>query len=140
VTGEGGQGFKEWCLVELMGHRRMAGLVSEATIGGAALTRIDVYLPDGAAPILTQFYGPSAIYALTPMGERECRQFAARNVPQPVTRYEIEPPRPTCSDCGRALNGVEVELGTGLCSRCRGDAEEDDERTADDVEPADVPF
>jgi hypothetical protein len=138
VTGEGGQGFKEWCLVELMGHRRMAGLVSEATIGGAALTRIDVFVPDGAAPILTQFYGPSAIYALTPMGERECRLFAARNVPQPVTRYELEPPAPRCEDCGRQLTKGELERGAPYCDRCRG---HDDETEQDDsAEPADIPF
>jgi hypothetical protein len=80
----------------LMGHRRLAGLVSEATIGGASLVRIDVYLPGEEAPVATQFYGPPAIYAITPMAEDLARRFAVANKPQPVTRYDLpalEPPR-----------------------------------------------
>jgi len=55
------KGFKEWAILELMGHRRLAGLVSEQQIGGASFIRIDIPGKDG--PLLsefqaTQFYSP----------------------------------------------------------------------------------
>jgi hypothetical protein len=33
--------FKDWAILELMGHRKLAGLVSEETHFGVALCRID---------------------------------------------------------------------------------------------------
>ena len=78
--------FEEWAILELMGHRRLAGRVSEETIGGAAFIRIDV--PDGA----TQFYAPGAVYCITPTTEALARQFAKGNRPQPVSRYELLAP------------------------------------------------
>ena len=36
--------FEEWAVLELMGHRRLAGKVTEATIGGGAFLRIDIPL------------------------------------------------------------------------------------------------
>ena len=38
-------GFKQWAILELMGHRRLAGLVSETTLAGGAFLRIDVPSP-----------------------------------------------------------------------------------------------
>lgn len=37
--------FEGWAILELMGHRRLAGHISEAQIGGASFIRIDV--PNG---------------------------------------------------------------------------------------------
>lgn len=34
--------FKEWCVVELMGHVRMAGLVTEVELFGSKQGRIDI--------------------------------------------------------------------------------------------------
>jgi len=34
--------FEGWCVLELMGHRRLAGYVSEQEIAGADMLRIDV--------------------------------------------------------------------------------------------------
>ena len=34
--------FEGWAILELMGHRRLAGKLSEAIIGGASFIRIDV--------------------------------------------------------------------------------------------------
>ncbi|HUX16647.1 MAG TPA: hypothetical protein VMW52_09260, partial [Phycisphaerae bacterium] len=59
------EGFCEWCIVELFGHQRMAGLVSEATIGGCAFVRVDVPAAEGAAAY-TRFLGQGAVYAMTP--------------------------------------------------------------------------
>ncbi|MDX3106058.1 hypothetical protein [Nonomuraea angiospora] len=81
-----------WVILELLGHRRLAGHVTTEEIAGASFLRIDI---PGAAdePPITQFYGPSAIYAITPTSEEIARAAAARSRPRPVQRWELEPPR-----------------------------------------------
>ena len=62
-----------WAIVELMGHNRIAGLISEAEIGGVVLLQIDVPEVDGMQAF-TKFYGMSAIYAITPTNEETVRE------------------------------------------------------------------
>ena len=80
------EGFKQWCVLELMGHRKLAGLVSEEARFGTVMCRIDV--PQGKG-FVTQHYGGSSIYACTPTTEEICRAFAKSNVVAPVSRYEL---------------------------------------------------
>jgi hypothetical protein len=83
--------FEGWALLELMGHRRLAGFVREVSIAGAGFIRIDVPGPAGAADVATQFYSPGSVYAMTPIAEDVARGFAARCRPEPVTRWELPP-------------------------------------------------
>jgi len=82
-------GYQGWAILELMGHRKLAGRVCEATVGSAPLLRIDVFDGDDEAPSLTQFYSPGAIYCITPANEDLCRKFAAGFAPGPVSHYEL---------------------------------------------------
>lgn len=61
----------EWMIVELMGHRILAGRASEVTRFGATMLRLEIDR-DGEAP-LVQFYGAQAIYCLTPTDEATVR-------------------------------------------------------------------
>jgi hypothetical protein len=79
--------FEEWAVLELMGHRKLAGKVSETTIFGGVLLRIDIPSKDGA--FTTQFYSPSSIYCLTPTTEAMARAYAVQNQPAPVSRWEL---------------------------------------------------
>ena len=83
--------FEGWAILELMGHRRLAGRLSESTIGGGAFVRIDV--PGDGADVATQFYSPAAVYCITPTTEDVARKIAARSKPEPATRWELEPAR-----------------------------------------------
>lgn len=76
-----------WFLVELMGHRRLAGKVTEQTIAGAGFLRIDVPGPDGN--VATQFFAPSSVYALTPITEELARRVADASRFEPVTEWDI---------------------------------------------------
>ncbi len=71
----GGSAFEGWGVLELFGHRRLGGYVSEQELAGQAFVRIDV--PDRRGPVekvlATQLYHPNAVYALTPCGESEAR-------------------------------------------------------------------
>lgn len=79
----------EWAIVELMGHRRLAGHVSEQEIAGQAFLRLDV----PADPPVTQFYSASAVYCITPTTEEIARAVGARTAPAPVHRFELEAAR-----------------------------------------------
>ena len=80
--------YEGWAILELMGHRRRAGQVSEVELASAKLLRLDIPAVDdeGAAiPALTEFYGGAAIYCLTPCAEDVARRIArAIGNPHPV--------------------------------------------------------
>lgn len=79
-----------WVVLELMGHRRLAGHLTEATIGGAPFLRLDVPGADGQ-PAATQYYAATAVYCITPTSEDTARQVAAIGRPAPVARWELPP-------------------------------------------------
>ena len=82
-----------WTILELMGHRRLAGYVNEVEIAGQGFLRLEIpaaEIDGDELPAVTQFYSPSAVYALTPTTEELARQVRSR--PQPVHAFEI--PRP----------------------------------------------
>lgn len=86
--------FDEWAIVELMGHRKLAGRVSEAPLGRGELFRLDV--PDGLMSdrFVTQFYGWSSVYCMTVTDELAARKFAVMHQPTPVHRWELPPASP----------------------------------------------
>ena len=85
--------FRQWAVLELMGHRRLAGLVCEEEIAGAGFLRLDVYEGPSTAPVATQFYSPKSVYCLTPTTEIVARRLGERLKPEPVATYELEVPR-----------------------------------------------
>lgn len=85
------QGFEGWAILELMGHVRLAGRVSEESHFGIALGRIDIPTQSGES-YTTQYFGGSSIYRLTPTTEEIARSIAAQNQPQPVRSWELPKP------------------------------------------------
>lgn len=83
--------LETWAIVELMGHRKLAGKVSEETHFGTVLLRLDT--PQGDDWV-TQYYGGQSIYCLTPCEEAAARTVAAHYAPEPVHRYELLPAPP----------------------------------------------
>lgn len=81
-------GFKEWCVVELFGHQRFAGLVSQAD-WPAGFARLEVPATPGHGP-MTQILSPNSIYRLSPTTEAIARVVAEECRPEPVSRYELE--------------------------------------------------
>lgn len=82
--------FEGWAILELMGHRKLGGMLSEAVVGGAAFIRIDVAAEE-SQPAATQFYAPAAVYCITPCTEETARGLARGMRPAPVSRYELLP-------------------------------------------------
>jgi hypothetical protein len=73
--------LETWAVVELFGHDRIAGFMTEEEIAGAAFVRVDVPEVDGEQAY-SKLFGPSAIYAITPVSEdvarAACQRFAVR--------------------------------------------------------------
>lgn len=91
--------FESWAIVELFGHTRMAGHVSEQTVGGASFVRVDVPDTDGQ-PGFTRLLGAGAIYAINPCTEELARAAAGRFRTQPIQAYEIRGLLPATAGCG----------------------------------------
>ena len=85
--------FAEWAIVEIMGHKRFAGYVTEQAVGGASFVRIDVpeiSLPSGdVLPAFTKLFGAASIYCISPCTEETARLFAASIRAEGFSRYEV---------------------------------------------------
>lgn len=80
--------FEQWAIIDLFGHQRLAGIVSEATIGGCAFVRVDVPESEGE-PGFTRFFGNGAIYSISPVEENIARLFAKQYRARPVQAYDL---------------------------------------------------
>lgn len=78
--------FRQWCIIELMGHVRLAGLVSEEQRFGVTLGRIDI--PQGEEWV-TQYFGGTAVYRVTPTTEEIAREISRANMHQPVSPLRL---------------------------------------------------
>lgn len=76
-----------WCVVELMGHRRLVGRVTETELAGTGMLEVEVHTPDGT--VVTQVYSPQALYCLTPITEDSAMEMLPINVVNPVHRWEL---------------------------------------------------
>lgn len=99
---------KQWALVELFGHNRIAGEISEQTIGGCSFVRIDVPATD-SEPGFTKLYGNGAIYAVTFVQEEIARAAAKTFRVRPVTPYEI----PELRQLRLGVEGGDAGAGAG---------------------------
>lgn len=106
--------FEEWAVVELFGHQRIAGRVSEATIGGCAFIRVDV--PQTAKPAYTKYFGNGAVYAMTP-----CDEAVARLAADEIEKFNlpIRVHMPTAAQ-------IPARVGDGFDALDDGDDYDDD--------------
>ena len=87
--------FDQWGVVEVMGHKKFAGHITEQVIAGSALIRIDV--PEVAVvdwrgenertyAAYTKLVGVASVYAITPTTEEIARAMAKE-----IARYDGDP-------------------------------------------------
>lgn len=93
--------IEQWAIVELFGHQRIAGRVSEQTIGGCSFVRVDVpelVGAEGKPPLqgFTKLYGQGAIYAVTFVDQPAAMAAARALCAQPIAPWEL----------GRALQAL----------------------------------
>ncbi len=106
-----GKKFDMHAIVELMGHQRIAGHVTEVAIGGAAFIRVDVpavtrraHYSDKSEEVAayTRYLSAAAIYAINPCTEEVARAAAASVYVSAPSLLEFKQPE---LSAGRASDG-----------------------------------
>lgn len=91
-----------WGLIELMGHAKIAGQISEEEFGGTKLIRVDVpEMPErtdmlfgrertipATAPF-TKYIGGAAVYSMTPLSREACLRVIQRFEHVPVQAVDL---------------------------------------------------
>ena len=100
--GEGGMDAADtpaaWAIVELMGHVRLAGRLSEEEHYGAKMGRLDI--PTDGWAFVTQFFGGGSVYRITLVSEDVARHVAKAARPEPVSPWDFP------KQLSRALPGM----------------------------------
>jgi len=78
----------KWAVVELMGRVRYGGRVSEDTLLGTAMLRVDVPSPTGDGYV-SQLINPASIYRLTFCSEELARAAARGNAHEPLHSWDL---------------------------------------------------
>lgn len=81
--------FEEWAIIDLFGHQRMAGKISEISIAGVGFTRIDIPGPDGET-LYTRIRHPNAVYGIDPVSREVAIAMAQKITEPPVSRWELK--------------------------------------------------
>lgn len=109
-----------FAIIELMGHQKIAGKVTEQPIAGTNMLRVDV--PKiGSQPAFTRYIGGSGIYAINPCTEEVLHAFLKSNQPTPVYAWDvsqmIKEERLRLKSASPAPAAGEEEI-TGNCHAC----------------------
>jgi len=85
--------FEAWAIVEIFGHQKYVGKVSEFAIGGCNFVRVDVpelvarRPQEPAVPAFSKLFGNGAIYSITLVSEAIARAVAEQIRPEPLNVY-----------------------------------------------------
>lgn len=60
--------FEGYVILEVMGHRKLGGYIKGVAIANSPFIRLDTFNEAGEV-VVTQFYNPSSIYCITPVGK-----------------------------------------------------------------------
>jgi hypothetical protein len=78
--------IQQWGIVELMGHKVVAGRIAKSEMLGSPKLRVDVPATS-VYPEYTQFYGDAAVYCVTFVSEEVARRTAEECKVNPVSVY-----------------------------------------------------
>jgi len=81
--------FEQWAIVELFGHQKIAGLVSEQVVGGCSFVRVDVPEINNQQKC-TRLYGQGAIYGMTFVDEETAIVAAKHFNPKPIDEWSAK--------------------------------------------------
>lgn len=98
-----------WAIVELMGHVKIAGYLTEEERFGVKMGRVDIPA-DG--DMVTQFFGGASVYRITPVTEAVARAYAEARTVAPVSRWDLPELRAAheeLRELRRQLEGGEVD-------------------------------
>ena len=119
--------FETWAVVEVCGHQKYAGFVTEQAIGGASFVRVDVpEVSDHEA--FSKLFGAAAIYSITPCSEELAKVVAERTTSTALNVYcpELYPPKETKAiPSGDPFDGDDHSFNTAYSGEEPDDTHED---------------
>jgi hypothetical protein len=127
--------LETWAVVDLFGHDKIAGHVTEISIAGKGFFRVDVPpMNVNGEEGYSKIFGPDAIYSILPVASEQvaiaaCVSFAVRPLgtwtpsvlralPAPtIDQDEDEDEELVCKTCGESF----ADLGDPICPFCGSD-------------------
>lgn len=70
-----GKPLEAWAFIEIMGHSKIAGLVTERKLGTNVMIQVDVPKGDNEFAY-SRLFNPGALFSITPTSEEWCRKWA----------------------------------------------------------------
>jgi len=80
------QAFEQWATLELFGHKKLAGKISEQVIGGCSFVRVDVPRTAACGPF-TKLFGQGAIYGILFVDEETAMAAAVMMAEKPIDEW-----------------------------------------------------
>jgi hypothetical protein len=129
--------FQGWALLELMGHRKLAGYCEPVMVAGAALLKVTVPTAGEHLPAYTTYVGGPSIYSLTPTDEQTARDFVTVHKPRPVEAYSIQMTANLAAkrELERLQSQARLQAPAGDTDDATGAAFESDDSDDDDLIP-----
>ncbi|MEM1339841.1 MAG: hypothetical protein AAF634_05070 [Bacteroidota bacterium] len=79
--------LKLFAIVELFGHSRISGEVTEQNVAGSAFVRVDVPKTENQ-PSFSRLFNPQAIYAINPVTQQVMEYAAEQIKSKPIEAYD----------------------------------------------------
>ncbi len=76
-----------WAIVELMGHVKLAGRLTEEEKFGSKLGRLDIPQADGS--FMTRYFGGASVYSISVVSEEVARHVSKQTSPAPVSAWDF---------------------------------------------------
>lgn len=86
--------LEQYAVVEMMGHRKVIGKITESDIGASSLIKVTVLNKSGE-PERTEYIGVGSIYCLTIVTEAVAKEAVANYTPEPTWAYALNRPQLT---------------------------------------------
>lgn len=80
--------FDQWCIIEMMGHSKIAGRVTEFAFGGTSFIKVDVPDADGNVRF-SRLLNHHAVYAINPVDRETVIEAAQHLNGNVITSYEV---------------------------------------------------
>lgn len=107
--------YEGWAILELLGHRRLAGKIRECTIAGQAM--VAIVIPRKERAPVTQYYSGHAVYGITPCTEESAIAVAhSLHWSPPVQVYDLL--ERAAAVAGEEEDGSEPYNVVAVCEDC----------------------
>jgi hypothetical protein len=77
-----------YAMVELMGHARVVGLVTETKLAGAGFLQVDILDKDGKI-CFQRFISPQSVYQISPIGKEIALELSGRWDQSRIEVYDL---------------------------------------------------